>query len=121
MVLLVIYWGTINMIQYGINMIFVLIAWRGCRKLKPFLILLFLLYLIMDIIIIFLLIIFGLVNNHESIYGSTALYISLLSIEFILLCIWLYFYSKFFYAVLKANDTHRQLARNVTSKQAILI
>eukprot|EP01083_Nonionella_stella_P238019 834431_1 len=32
LVLLVAYWGTVSMIQYCINMVFVLVAWRGCRK-----------------------------------------------------------------------------------------
>eukprot|EP00483_Globobulimina_turgida_P003412 UN03418 len=74
LVLLVAYWGTTSMIQYGINMIFILVAWRGCRKLKPFFIVCFGLYMVMDLIIIFLLIILGIAEQHESVYGSTAAY-----------------------------------------------
>eukprot|EP01084_Bolivina_argentea_P208717 355732_1 len=107
-----------NMIQYLINMIFILVGWRGCRKLKPFWILCFLLYLILDVIIMFLLIIIGIIGGHESVYGSTAVYILLLSSEFLLTVIWLYFYAKFFYVVLKTPQRHRDMARTITSKQA---
>lgn len=121
MVLLVAYWGKIQMIQYVINMIFILVGWRGCRKLKPFFIICFLLYLILDIIIIFLLIVLGLIESHESVYGSTAAYIALLTFEFVLNSIWLYFYSKFFYVVLRAPISIREKAMGITAKQPILI
>eukprot|EP00484_Ammonia_sp_Unknown_P020982 CAMPEP_0197031752 /NCGR_PEP_ID=MMETSP1384-20130603/10654_1 /TAXON_ID=29189 /ORGANISM="Ammonia sp." /LENGTH=307 /DNA_ID=CAMNT_0042461323 /DNA_START=49 /DNA_END=972 /DNA_ORIENTATION=- len=121
LVLLVAYWGSVSMIQYCINMVFILIGWRGCRKLKPFFIVCFLLYLIMDLVIIFLLIILGIVEKHESVYGSTALYVGLLSLEFVLNSIWLYWYAKFFYAVLKALPSVRERAREITAKQPILI
>eukprot|EP01083_Nonionella_stella_P041602 112740_1 len=121
LVLLIAYWGTINMIQYSINMVFVLIAWRGCRKLQPFWIICFLLYLVMDLIIIFLLIVLGLIEQHESVYGSTAAYVVLLSTELVLNGTWLYFYAKFFYAVLKASPRTRAMARTITSKQPILV
>merc|ERR1712079_772618 len=33
LILLVSYWGTLYMVQFTITIIFVLIGWRGCRKL----------------------------------------------------------------------------------------
>lgn len=110
-----------QMIQYAVNMIFILIGWRGCRKLKPCFMICFGLYLILDIIILFLLIVVGLVQSHESVYGSTAVYITLLCFEFVLNSIWLYFYSKFSYAVLRAPISIREEAMGITAKQPILI
>ena len=121
LILLVAYWGEIQMVQYVINMIFILIGWRGCRKLAPFFIICFGLYLILDLLIIFLLIILGIVEQHESVYGSVAAYVALLTFEFILNSIWLYFYLKFFYRVLRAPPSVRNMAINITSKQPILV
>lgn len=121
LILLIAYWGTISMVQYSINMIFVLIAWRGCRKLRPFWIVCFLLYLVLDIIILFLLIVLGIVEQHDSVYGSTAAYVILLTLEFVLNSIWLYWYSKFFYSVLKTPESVRKMATAITSKQPILV
>lgn len=121
LVLLVAYWGYINMIQYCINMLFICIGWRGCRKLKPFWIVCFGLYLIMDLFILLLLVVYGLIDGHESVYGSTAAYIALLCFELFLNAIWLYWYSKFFFVVLKSEEAVREEARKITSKQPILV
>ena len=109
------------MLQYIINMIFICVGWRGCRKLKPFWIVCFGLYLMLDLIILFLLVVLGLIGGHESVYGSTAAYIALLCFELLMNGIWLYWYSKFFFAVLSSAEKVREEARKITSKQPILV
>ena len=121
LVLLVFYWGTTSMIQYLITMTMLMVGWRGCRKLKSFFIICFLLYLALDMVLIFLFLVLGFVEGHESVYGSSALYLSLLSFEFVLNVLWLFWYCKFFIKVVKAPKKTLERAVAITSKQPICI
>merc|ERR1712087_777102 len=98
-----------------------LIGWRGCRKLKSFLMICFLLYLSLDIIIIFLFLLLGFIEGHESVYGSSALYLTLLSFELLLNVAWLWWYAKLFVQVIKAPKRTLEKAVVITSKQPICI
>ena len=86
--------------MYLIAIAFALAGFRGCRKLHPLWVLAFLLWLLLEILLITLFIIAGLVESHESIYGSTAAYIALLSFELLLDITWAWFYFQFLRMVL---------------------
>ena len=60
-------------------------------------------------------------RDQKSVYGSTALYVGLLTTELVLNLVWLYWYWKFFYAVLRCSETTRIVAANITALQPILI
>ena len=88
------------MILYLIAIFFALCGFRGCRKLHPLWILAFLLWLLLEILLICLYIIAALIETHESIYGSVGAYVGLLSFELVLNVIWAWYYFKFLRMVL---------------------